>query len=99
MPVSRIDMPYHRRLVVWCVLVTLLIVCVQCSIHRSKNGRPKGRVSNPTRRDNEAQMAGGHSRETWVYATISAILVGLSGIFPLVVIPIEAGKGLRKGGK
>ena len=41
----------------------------------------------------------GHSRETWIYSLISAMLVGLSGIFPLLVIPLEAGKALRKGGK
>jgi len=32
-----------------------------------------------------------------MYSLVSAALVGLSGIFPLVVIPIEAGEALRKG--
>lgn len=34
-----------------------------------------------------------------VYAILGAILVGLSGIFPLLVIPIEAGKSLENAGK
>ena len=41
----------------------------------------------------------GHSSETWVYSIISALLVGLSGIFPLLVIPLESGKALRDGGE
>jgi len=36
--------------------------------------------------------------ETWIYALISAGLVGLSGIFPLVVIPLDAEKLLEEGG-
>lgn len=41
----------------------------------------------------------GHSKETWIYSFISAALVGLSGIFPLAVIPLETGQALRKGGE
>ncbi|XP_052254476.1 zinc transporter ZIP13-like [Dreissena polymorpha] len=37
------------------------------------------------------------SYETWIYSIGGAILVGLSGIFPLLVIPIEAGPALRHG--
>ena len=38
-------------------------------------------------------------REVWLYAILSSVLVGLSGIFPLLVIPIEAGPSLQKGGE
>lgn len=34
-----------------------------------------------------------------VYSLISCTLVGLSGIFPLIVIPLEAGPSLKHGGK
>jgi len=37
--------------------------------------------------------------EVWCYSIGGAILVGLSGIFPLLVIPIEAGPALKRGGK
>lgn len=37
--------------------------------------------------------------ETWIFTLISASFVGLSGVLPLVVIPLEAGKSLREGGK
>lgn len=37
--------------------------------------------------------------ETWLYSIFGAILVGLSGIFPLLVIPLEAGPALRHGGE
>lgn len=39
----------------------------------------------------------GHPQVTWVCSLASAALVGLSGIFPLAVIPIETGEALRKG--
>lgn len=35
--------------------------------------------------------------ETWIFTLISASFVGLSGVLPLVVIPLEAGKSLREG--
>lgn len=35
----------------------------------------------------------------WVYSLISAALVGLSGVFPLLVIPLEVGESLKKGGE
>ena len=37
--------------------------------------------------------------EVWCFSIFGAILVGLSGIFPLLVIPIEAGPALKHGGK
>jgi len=37
--------------------------------------------------------------ETWVYSICGAILVGLTGIFPLLVIPMEAGPSLKHGGR
>lgn len=40
----------------------------------------------------------GHETQTWLFSILSACLVGLSGIFPLVIIPIDAGKSLRTGG-
>ena len=47
----------------------------------------------------DGEEASGHSFETWVYSIIAAILIGLSGIFPLLVIPLESGKALREGGE
>jgi len=37
--------------------------------------------------------------EVWTYSIIASALVGLSGIFPLLVIPLEAGEALRRGGE
>lgn len=34
----------------------------------------------------------------WVWATIGSILVGLSGVLPLLVIPIDQTDNLRQGG-
>jgi len=45
------------------------------------------------------KVVSGHDRQTWLYSIVSAILVGLSGIFPLLVIPIDATEMLKNGGK
>lgn len=39
------------------------------------------------------------NKEAWLYSIPATILVGLCGIFPLLVIPVEAGHALREGGK
>lgn len=36
-------------------------------------------------------------KEAWLYSIPATILVGLCGIFPLLVIPVEAGHALREG--
>lgn len=39
-----------------------------------------------------------HTSQQWLLSILSAMLVGLSGIFPLLVIPLESGEALRHGG-
>lgn len=34
----------------------------------------------------------------WFYAILGTLLVGLTGILPVLVIPVEAGHKLREGG-
>ena len=58
---------------------------------------------------NDKKTYGQHSQKTmdfesqWsqaaVYSIISCTLVGLSGILPLIIIPLEAGPSLKHGGK
>lgn len=38
-------------------------------------------------------------KEAWLYSIPATILVGMCGIFPLLVIPVETGHALREGGK
>ncbi|KAH9508601.1 hypothetical protein Btru_052136, partial [Bulinus truncatus] len=35
--------------------------------------------------------------ETWAFSILASILVGLSGLFPLLVIPLESGHALKYG--
>ena len=37
--------------------------------------------------------------EIWILSILSAFLVGLSGIFPLLIIPMESGPALKHGGE
>ena len=39
------------------------------------------------------------NKEAWLYSIPATILVGMCGIFPLLVIPVEAGHALREGGE
>ena len=47
-----------------------------------------------------ADLFASEQAEVWLYSLVGSIVVGLSGIFPLLVIPIEAGAALKtEGGK
>lgn len=35
----------------------------------------------------------------WLFSVIGSAVIGLSGVFPLLVIPIEEGANLKSGGK
>lgn len=37
--------------------------------------------------------------QPWILSVIASFIVGLSGIFPLLVIPIEDSESLKTGGK
>ena len=41
----------------------------------------------------------GEATKVWVYSVLASVLVGLTGILPLLIIPLKAGDALRKGGK
>lgn len=78
-----------------CIIYGLSIGCLAIDaagkIHRagprpmSKNGA------------NTDELSGDYN--PWFYAIFGTLLVGLTGIFPLLVIPVEAGHKLREGGK
>lgn len=40
----------------------------------------------------------GERLDTWVCSLLGSLLVGLSGVFPLLVIPLEMGTTLRSEG-
>lgn len=40
-----------------------------------------------------------HIYEIWILSILGAVLIGLSGVFPLLVIPLESGPALKQGGK
>lgn len=40
---------------------------------------------------------GRQMHEIWIYSITGALLIGLSGIFPLLVIPLESGPALKQG--
>ena len=91
-------MAWINRVAIFVALL-LLVAATSAEIHRAKT---KPKLSSQNRHTNSAHESTtpeGHSRETWIMTVISALLVGLSGIFPLLVIPLETGKALKKGGE
>lgn len=92
-----------RVLVSLCLLLLILTVYSgNGEIHRAVKHKHPIRTQDTTRRavgQAEDEQMSKHSSETWILSLVSAGLVGLSGIFPLLVIPLEAGKALRRGGE
>ena len=37
--------------------------------------------------------------EIWIFSVMGTILVGLSGLFPLLIVPLESGTALKYGGE
>ena len=64
-------------------------------IHRA-SPRPASYSNGPFSEEIPADLSSDYN--PWFYAIIGTLLVGLTGIFPLLVIPVEAGHKLREGG-
>jgi hypothetical protein len=78
-----------------CWLAEFLICSVEAAgkIHRA-GPRPKAGVD-------ADEFSGDLSADynPWFYAICGTMLVGLTGIFPLLIIPVEAGHKLSEGGR
>ncbi|XP_033757530.1 zinc transporter ZIP13-like [Pecten maximus] len=89
------------QLMLGIVIYGLLISLADGEIHRAKtNHKSGGRGSRDidVAKENLADdMFGSQELNTWIYASLASILVGLSGILPLLVIPIDAGPALKHG--
>ena len=63
-------------------------------IHRAMSPSPKGKGKNGVSQSSDLE----EMSNPWLYAVPATLLVGMTGIFPLLVIPVEAGHKLREGG-
>ena len=96
-------------------ILVLIFLWLSVFVHDTatvKIHRAIPRNSKPTRAESEESWLGFEpckflpdlstifiNKEAWLYSIPATILVGLCGIFPLLVIPVEAGHALREGGK
>lgn len=99
-----------RNLLTFSICV-ILIALTNGEIHRAKSPHIKSIVRNIRTTSAEDNVAGHFEEKTnmtdegrnpyevWIYSICGSIAVGLSGIFPLLVIPIEAGPALKHGGE
>ena len=89
--------------IVWATLASAEIhrarQALKTKTGRSLNRDPASKYQKNSLFNSTEVLFLGHTTETWGLSMVSAALVGLSGIFPLAVIPLEAGKALRKGGQ
>ncbi|XP_050397992.1 zinc transporter ZIP13 [Patella vulgata] len=98
---------YQVTLILLIILMIFISVSAadihrtKTTLHRTKSRRDSNSVQGDVASDwdstNENMLLGHLTYETWCYSLFSAVLVGLSGIFPLLVIPIEAGPSLKHG--
>ncbi|XP_078668398.1 zinc transporter ZIP13-like [Branchiostoma floridae x Branchiostoma belcheri] len=81
------------------VFVLLIVAAVGCQaeIHRAKPQRPQRAQLESTRQDLSESEDGGRPEHVWLYSFLGSVAVGMCGVFPLLVIPLEAGPALRKG--
>ncbi|XP_060063599.1 zinc transporter ZIP13-like [Ylistrum balloti] len=89
------------RLMQGVVIYVLLISLADGEIHRAKTSHKSGgrgsRDIDVAKENLADDMFGFQELNTWIFAILASILVGLSGIFPLLIIPIEAGPALKHG--
>lgn len=90
----------------WSVICFLLLFVISVEsagkIHRAMSPSTRSKTKNAINvsRDEAGRMSSASSCQVtpWLYAIPATLLVGLTGIFPLLVIPVEAGHKLREGG-
>ena len=92
-------MAFYQWTKVALIIIVLLIDVTYQEIHRAKSNAQKSVVKQPNfGYVNDSQNVMEINLEVWAYSVTAAILVGLSGIFPLLVIPMESGPALKHGG-
>lgn len=97
-------MAFYQLPLTVLVIILLVIPPADGEIHRTtlKTGVPN-RFSQDVASETRSVMSDPEAERTFYevfcYSLGGAVLVGLSGIFPLLVIPIEAGPALKHGGK
>ncbi|XP_035673389.1 zinc transporter ZIP13-like [Branchiostoma floridae] len=81
------------------VFVLLIVATVGCQaeIHRAKAQRPQRAPPESTRQDLSGSGDEAKPENVWLYSFLGSVAVGMCGVFPLLVIPLEAGPALRKG--
>ena len=94
------------------ILIFLWLLVLVSETAMVKIHRAIPRNAKPTRADDSTSWLGFEpckflpdlsnifaKKEAWLYSIPATILVGMCGIFPLLVIPVEAGHALREGGE
>lgn len=85
-----------------CILLAVLrTVESGGKIHRAMSPSPKGKGKNGVNQSSDLEEMSSvfeNNITPWLYAIPATLLVGMTGIFPLLVIPVEAGQKLKEGG-
>lgn len=104
-------MTINPRLLLTFTICVVLIGQSNGEIHRAKSPHIKSNSRNTRTTSADSNVAHNFEEtsdimedergryEVWIYSICGSIAVGLSGIFPLLIIPIESGPALKHGGK
>lgn len=99
-----------KKSTVLSVLFLILILSTETNLVKIHRASPRNSKSKSTGQDLENNgwlcrylpdftSLFTKNKEAWLYSIPCTILVGLCGVFPLLVIPVESGHALREGGK
>lgn len=107
-------MKCYQHLCFVLIIFVLHASTIDGEIHRAKASSHRARrelqrvdvAASDLHRSQQSEMitedgfsGASRSSEVWLYSLCGAILVGLSGIFPLAIIRLETGAALKHGGK
>lgn len=97
-------MAFYQLPLTFVFITEIVIPLADGEIHRTTlrtgvSNRFSQDVASETRSEMSDPVAERTFYEVLIFSLGGAVLVGLSGIFPLLVIPIEAGPALKHGGK
>lgn len=91
-------MTKQKLLLDWMLSLFLIVACEAQQLPRGHVAASSGPLC-----EKEAESWGNlfssERLDAWICSLIGSFMVGLSGVFPLLVIPFETGAALRSEGK
>lgn len=81
--------------------LALFLLSVPCEAQELPVGKATTGASPLCEKEAESwgTLFSGERLDAWIFSLIGSVMVGLSGVFPLLVVPLETGTALQSEGK